>query len=120
SILITILKGKSWNTEEEKSNEFFTIKSWAPLQYIKIVVFLLNEISLLCYLSRNGANAASYEIAIKYISAFSNVAKTGNTILLPSNMGDMSGAITQAMTIFKTLTVSDKSENVKLNGSRKI
>uniref|UniRef100_A0A665UXN6 Stomatin-like protein 2, mitochondrial n=1 Tax=Echeneis naucrates TaxID=173247 RepID=A0A665UXN6_ECHNA len=51
----------------------------------------------------NGNAAASLSVAEQYVSAFSNLAKESNTILLPSNTGDISGMVTQAMTIYSTL-----------------
>lgn len=52
---------------------------------------------------QNGNAAASLSVAEQYVSAFSNLAKESNTILLPSNTGDISGMVTQAMTIYTTL-----------------
>uniref|UniRef100_A0A4W6BW29 Stomatin (EPB72)-like 2 n=1 Tax=Lates calcarifer TaxID=8187 RepID=A0A4W6BW29_LATCA len=45
---------------------------------------------------QNGNAAASLSVAEQYVSAFSNLAKESNTILLPSNTGDISGMVTQA------------------------
>ena len=44
---------------------------------------------------QNGGAAASYNVAEQYVSAFSNLAKESNTILLPSNTGDISSMVTQ-------------------------
>lgn len=52
---------------------------------------------------QNGNAAASLSVAEQYVSAFSKLAKESNTILLPSNTGDISGMVTQAMTIYGTL-----------------
>ncbi|XP_076018188.1 stomatin-like protein 2, mitochondrial [Genypterus blacodes] len=52
---------------------------------------------------QNGDAAASLSVAEQYVAAFSNLAKETNTILLPSNSGDISGMVTQAMTIYGTL-----------------
>lgn len=52
---------------------------------------------------QNGNAAASLTVAEQYVSAFSKLAKESNTILLPSNSGDISGMVTQAMTIYGTL-----------------
>ncbi|XP_026217566.1 stomatin-like protein 2, mitochondrial [Anabas testudineus] len=53
---------------------------------------------------QNGNAAASLSVAEQYVSAFSNLAKESNTVLLPSNTGDVSGMVTQAMTIYRTLS----------------
>ncbi|KAM4635738.1 stomatin-like protein 2, mitochondrial [Polymixia lowei] len=52
---------------------------------------------------QNGNAAASLSVAEQYVSAFSKLAKETNTVLLPSNTGDISGMVTQAMTIYSTL-----------------
>ncbi|XP_022064269.1 stomatin-like protein 2, mitochondrial [Acanthochromis polyacanthus] len=52
---------------------------------------------------QNGNAAASLSVAEQYVSAFSNLAKESNTILLPSNTGDISGMVSQAMTIYGAL-----------------
>ncbi|XP_061590398.1 stomatin-like protein 2, mitochondrial [Cololabis saira] len=58
---------------------------------------------------QNGDAAASLSVAEQYVSAFSNLAKQSNTILLPTNTGDISGMVSQAMTIYSKLaTVSPK------------
>uniref|UniRef100_A0A3Q3XA62 Band 7 domain-containing protein n=1 Tax=Mola mola TaxID=94237 RepID=A0A3Q3XA62_MOLML len=51
----------------------------------------------------NGDSAASLSVAEQYVSAFSKLAKESNTVLLPTNTGDISGMVTQAMTIYSTL-----------------
>ncbi len=55
-----------------------------------------------------GSDAVAYKIAGSYIDAFSKLAKETNTVLLPSNVGDPSTAIAQAMTIFETLKSGKK------------
>ncbi|KAK9532895.1 hypothetical protein VZT92_010258 [Zoarces viviparus] len=52
---------------------------------------------------QNGDAAASLSVAEQYVSAFSKLAKESNTILLPSSAGDISGMVTQAMTIYGAL-----------------
>jgi len=41
------------------------------------------------------------KVAEQYVGAFSNLAKTNNTVILPANLGDLAGLITTAMTVFK-------------------
>lgn len=52
---------------------------------------------------QNGDAAASLSVAEQYVSAFSKLAKESNTVLLPTSTGDVSGMVTQAMTIYSTL-----------------
>lgn len=51
----------------------------------------------------NGENAAAFAIAENYINAFGKLAKTTNTLILPSNTGDVSSMVAQAMTIYGQL-----------------
>lgn len=63
---------------------------------------------------QNGSAAASLSVAEQYVSAFSNLAKESNTVLLPSNTSDVSGMVTQAMTIYSRLaTPTPRVESVK-------
>jgi regulator of protease activity HflC (stomatin/prohibitin superfamily) len=49
--------------------------------------------------SAGGMDAANLKVAGEYISAFANVAKTGNTLILPSNLSDVAGLVASAMTV---------------------
>jgi len=48
-----------------------------------------------------GIEAVNLKVAEQYIEAFKQLAKTNNTVIVPSNLGDMSSLITSAMTIVK-------------------
>ncbi|CAL8384679.1 stomatin-like protein 2, mitochondrial [Gadus morhua] len=52
---------------------------------------------------QNGGAAASLSVAEQYVAAFSNLAKESNTLLLPANTSDITGMVTQAMSIYSTL-----------------
>ena len=47
--------------------------------------------------------AVSLMIAEKYMDAFAKIAKEGNTLLLPSNLGDPASIISQALSVYKSL-----------------
>lgn len=72
---------------------------------------------------QNGNAAASLSVAEQYVSAFSNLAKQSNTILLPSNTADVSGMVTQVcvhallhLIIFTALTgLSTSRHDTNLN-----
>ncbi|XP_041916428.1 stomatin-like protein 2, mitochondrial [Alosa sapidissima] len=66
---------------------------------------------------QNGNAAASYTVAEQYVSAFSKLAKESNTILLPSNSGDVTGMVTQAMSIYSTLIKQNRSPVAQLTTS---
>ncbi|UYV68277.1 STOML2 [Cordylochernes scorpioides] len=58
--------------------------------------------------TQSGGNAASLVIAEQYVKAFSLLARTSNTVILPSNTGDISNMVTQAMSVYKTLSNNSK------------
>jgi regulator of protease activity HflC (stomatin/prohibitin superfamily) len=49
-----------------------------------------------------GADAVNLKVAEQYVEAFGQLAKTNNSIIVPANMGDMSGLIATAMQVVKT------------------
>ncbi|MFU0841345.1 MAG: Modulator of FtsH protease HflK [Burkholderia sp.] len=48
---------------------------------------------------KGGMNAVNLQVAQRYIDAFSQLAKAGNTLIVPNNLGDMSAMISSAMKI---------------------
>jgi regulator of protease activity HflC (stomatin/prohibitin superfamily) len=46
-----------------------------------------------------GMSAANLKIAEKYIEAFQNLARTNNTLIIPSNLSDVAGLVASAMTV---------------------
>ena len=48
----------------------------------------------------NGLNAVNLRIAEQYLSAFANLAKTNNTMILPSNLADIAGIVATATSVF--------------------
>ncbi len=48
-----------------------------------------------------GMTAVNLQVAEKYVEAFAKLAKEGNTLVVPANLGDMTSLITSAMTIMK-------------------
>jgi regulator of protease activity HflC (stomatin/prohibitin superfamily) len=61
--------------------------------------------------NKGGEEAASLKIAQSYIEAFKQLAKEGNTIIVPATISDVGGMIAQAMTIFSK--VKDQTTLVK-------
>ena len=49
-------------------------------------------------------DALSYKVAEQYINAFGQLARTANTVLLPSNAGDVPSMVAQAMTLYRQLS----------------
>ncbi len=52
--------------------------------------------------SPGGMDAVNLKVAEKYVDAFANVAKAGNTLILPGNLADMGGLVAAAMSIMKS------------------
>jgi regulator of protease activity HflC (stomatin/prohibitin superfamily) len=46
-----------------------------------------------------GMNAANLKVAELYIQAFGNLAKAGNTLIVPSNLSDVASLVSSAMTV---------------------
>ena len=56
----------------------------------------------------NGLNAVNLRIAEQYLGAFAGLAKTNNTLILPSNLSDIAGIIATATSVFNE--VKDKKK----------
>jgi regulator of protease activity HflC (stomatin/prohibitin superfamily) len=46
-----------------------------------------------------GMSAANLKIAEKYVEAFEELARTNNTLIIPSNLADIAGLVSSAMTV---------------------
>ena len=46
-----------------------------------------------------GMDAANLKVAQQYVEAFANIAKVGNTLIIPSNIGDVASVVASAMTV---------------------
>jgi regulator of protease activity HflC (stomatin/prohibitin superfamily) len=57
-----------------------------------------------------GEQAVALKVAEQYIEAFKQLAKEGNTIIVPANANDTGGMVAQAMSIFDTIK---NAKNVK-------
>ncbi len=53
-----------------------------------------------------GEEAVNLKVAEQYVEAFRELARTNNTLIVPANLGDMSGLIATAMQVVKTQTAS--------------
>jgi regulator of protease activity HflC (stomatin/prohibitin superfamily) len=49
-----------------------------------------------------GSDAVNLKVAEQYVSAFAQLAKTNNSIIVPANMSDISGLIAGAMQVVKS------------------
>jgi regulator of protease activity HflC (stomatin/prohibitin superfamily) len=51
--------------------------------------------------SPSGVNAVNLKVAEQYVAAFANIARTNNTLIVPSNLADLAGLVATATTVFK-------------------
>lgn len=56
--------------------------------------------------SPGGSDAVNLKVAEQYVGAFGQLAKTNNSIIIPANMGDMSGMIATALSVVRQGTGS--------------
>ncbi|MGB6056553.1 MAG: stomatin-like protein [Burkholderiaceae bacterium] len=49
-----------------------------------------------------GADAVNLKVAEQYVGAFANLAKTGNSLIVPATMSDMGGLIASALQVVKS------------------
>ncbi|XP_065734765.1 stomatin-like protein 2, mitochondrial isoform X2 [Phocoena phocoena] len=90
-------------------------KAKAKAEAIRILAAALTQ--------HNGDAAASLTVAEQYVSAFSKLAKDSNTILLPSNPGDVTSMVAQAMGVYGALTkapVPGAQDSVSSRSSRDV
>lgn len=62
-----------------------------------------------------GNDAVSMRIAEQYVEAFGNLAKEGNTVIVPANVNDASSLVAQSLTIFKQLAGGEGNPGELLN-----
>jgi regulator of protease activity HflC (stomatin/prohibitin superfamily) len=63
----------------------------------------LREIALAIN-EKGGINAVNLRIAEQYVNEFGNLAKTNNTIILPSNLTDLAGMVSTVTSVLKDQT----------------
>ena len=55
--------------------------------------------------SEGGLVAINLKVAEKFVDAFGNIAKQGNTMILPGNAADIAGLVATAMQVIKKTDV---------------
>ncbi len=69
----------------------------ATAKGIREIALAINE--------KGGMNAVNLRVAEQYLGEFGKLAKTNNTLIIPSNLSDISGMIATAMEVIKDKTV---------------
>ncbi|EJW83793.1 hypothetical protein WUBG_05296 [Wuchereria bancrofti] len=75
--------------------EAIQINAQAQALSIKLVSESLNK--------TGGYDAAALSVAEKYVTAFGQIAKETNTIIVPSDLANASGMVAQALTVYNEL-----------------
>ena len=57
--------------------------------------------------SEGGMNAANLKVAETYVAAFSQLAKAGNTLIVPTNLSDPASIVASAMTVLNRVQASN-------------
>lgn len=57
-----------------------------------------------------GERAATLNVAEQYVNAFSNLAKTNNTVVLPANVGDAGSMVAQALAVYGQISGKPKND----------
>lgn len=85
-------KQKRINEAEGRSREI-ELLAQATAQGIAAVAAALS--------AEGGVTAANLRVAEKYLSEFGNLAKAGNTLILPANLADIAGIVGTAMSVMQ-------------------
>jgi regulator of protease activity HflC (stomatin/prohibitin superfamily) len=57
-----------------------------------------------------GMSAANLKVAEQYIDAFGELAKAGNTLIVPANVADVAGLVASAMTVMDRAKIGESSK----------
>lgn len=82
---------KRINEAEGQGQGILTIAN-ATAQGIKLIADSIN--------SQGGKDAAKLRVAEEYIAQFGKIAKTGNTMIIPADAGNMAGMVATALSVF--------------------
>jgi regulator of protease activity HflC (stomatin/prohibitin superfamily) len=91
-------KQKRINESEGRAAEIERVAA-ATAKGIREIALAINE--------KGGIDAVNLRVAEQYIQEFGNLAKTNNSIIIPSNLSDIAGMISTAMTVIKDSKKTD-------------
>lgn len=92
-------KQKRINEAEGRAAEIEKVAE-ATAKGIREIASSINE--------KGGMDAVNLRVAEQYIGEFGNLAKTNNSLIIPSNLSDMAGMIASAMTVIKDQNKNDQ------------
>ncbi len=64
--------------------------------------------------TNGGQGAANLPVAEQYMTEFGKLAKTSNTLVIPSNASDLAGMVTTAMSAFEKMGESSKESGQQI------
>ncbi len=92
-------KQKRINEAEGRAAEIEKVAQ-ATAKGIREIALSINE--------KGGSDAVNLRVAEQYIGEFGKLAKTNNSLIIPSNLADMSGMIASAMAVIKDQSNGDQ------------
>ncbi|PWA70533.1 SPFH/Band 7/PHB domain-containing membrane-associated protein family [Artemisia annua] len=103
---INVAEGKKTSVmlEAQAQAEAILVKAQATNKGLALVSQSIKE--------NGGAEAASLQVAERYIDAFGKLAKEGTTLLLPANASNPASMVAQALSIFKSLNGQDTAKTL--------
>ena len=96
-------KEKRINEAEGRGQEIERVAK-ATAQGIREIALAINE--------EGGINAVNLRIAEQYLSEFGNLAKTNNSLIIPSNLSDIAGIIAAASKVIKEQPRSESTGEI--------
>merc|ERR1740130_416174 len=87
----------------EGEAQAITLKATATADAISMISRTLSQ--------PGGRDAVSLRVAEQYVDAFGKIAKEGTTVLLPSNVGDVSSMVTQALTTYQSIAAQQNNSS---------
>ncbi len=93
-------KQKRINEAEGRAAEIERVAE-ATAQGIREIALAINE--------KGGMNAVNLRVAEQYIGEFGKLAKENNTLIIPSNLSDVAGMVSAAVSVFKNVDTGKKA-----------
>ncbi|CAI5758232.1 unnamed protein product [Candida verbasci] len=81
--------------------EFIKLKAQATAEGLKVIAKAIKD-------TPGGEQAVNLQVAQEYIKEFGKLAKESNTVIIPSNVGDLSNFMAQGLSIYKNLNKQNK------------
>jgi regulator of protease activity HflC (stomatin/prohibitin superfamily) len=111
--LINDSEGKKIQVENEAQADANSIRIRTDANKYQVVVEAQAKAEALKIIgdqlsTAQGKEAANFEVALKYVGEFGKIISKSNNIIIPSDVNDISGFITKALSINKVINQNDK------------